>query len=148
MSRRKSCNTWGWAGALSRTIRIRKGRPGDVQYSFHSCTNCTLENVARHPTSGISKPVDRQTGLIVALECTKVLGMVDQNELELALSCQVSPQQDGESLNVLKPGADFSSFVMYVRTGIFFHCKPISSMLKTCWVLYPPSSMMALRQSG
>ena len=26
-----------------------------------------LENVARHPTSGIGEPVDRQAGLIVAL---------------------------------------------------------------------------------
>ena len=66
--------------------------------------------------------------------------MVDQDGLELAVSNQVSPHPSRRvkpSLNVLKPRADFSSIVMYVRSGIFFHCRPISSMLKTCGGLYP-----------
>ena len=37
-----------------------------------------LENVSRHPTSGIGIPMDRQAGFFIALECTRVLGMVDQ----------------------------------------------------------------------
>ena len=51
-----------------------------------------LENVARHPTSGVGEPVDRQADLVVALECTRVLGVVDQDGFEFAVSRQVSPQ--------------------------------------------------------
>ena len=42
-------------------------------------------NVAHHPTSGIGEPVDRQTGLVVALECTRVVSVVDQDGLKLAV---------------------------------------------------------------
>ena len=54
------------------------------------------------------------------------------------------------SLSALKPGADFSFFVMYVQSGIFFHRRPVSSILKICRGLYPPppSSMMRLSSSG
>ena len=105
--------------------------------------------MARHPTTGVGEPVDRQVGLIRALKGTRVLGVVDQDGLQFAVSHQVSPQQEGETvLNALKPGADFSSLVMYVQSGIFFfHCRPISSILNTCWGLYSPSSMMVLRSS-
>ena len=95
-----------------------------------------LENVAHHPTTGIGEPLDRQAGLILALECMRVLGVVDQNGLELAVSRQVSPSRRvKQSLNALKPGADFSSLVMYARSCIFFHCRPVSSMLNICWGL-------------
>ena len=84
-----------------------------------------LDNVARHPTSGIGEPVDRHAGLIVSLEHTRV---VDQDRFELAVSRQVSPQQEGEKvLKCLEARADISSFKMYKRSGIFFHCRPVSS---------------------
>uniref|UniRef100_A0A3B3HN52 Secreted protein n=1 Tax=Oryzias latipes TaxID=8090 RepID=A0A3B3HN52_ORYLA len=44
----------------------------------------------------------------------------------------------------LNPGAFASSCMIKVREGILFQDKPVSSMLKTCSGLYPPSSMMAL----
>ena len=105
-----------------------------------------LENVARHPTTGTSEPMDRQAGLSIALECTRVLSVVDQDRLELAVSqereresIRLAPSRRVKwSLNALKPGADFSSLMMYVWSGIFFHCRPVSSMLSTCWGLYPP----------
>ena len=45
-----------------------------------------LKNVIRHPTSGIGEPVGRQAAIIVFLECTRVLGKVDHDRLELAIS--------------------------------------------------------------
>ena len=102
------------------------------QLLHQGCPAVRLENVSRHPTSGISVPMDRQAGLFIALKCTRVLSVVDQDRLQLAVFHQVSPQQEGEMvLERLKPGADFSSLVMYMRSGIF-HCRPVSSMLKTC----------------
>ena len=56
-----------------------------------------LENMARHPTTGVGEPVDRQAGLIITLECTRVLGVVNQDGLEFAVSRQVSLQQEGET---------------------------------------------------
>ena len=50
-----------------------------------------LENVSRHPTTGIGVPMDRQAGLFIALECTRVLGMADQDGLQFAVSRQASP---------------------------------------------------------
>ena len=55
-----------------------------------------LKNVTCHPTSGIAEPVDRQAALIIPLECMRVLSVVDQDGLQLAVSRQVSPQQEGE----------------------------------------------------
>ena len=57
-----------------------------------------LENMARHPTTGVGEPVDRQAGLIITLECTLVLGVVDQDGLEFGVSRQVSLQQEGETV--------------------------------------------------
>ena len=54
--------------------------------------------MARHPTTGVGEPVDRQAGLVVALECTRILCVVDQDGLQLAVSHQVSPQQEGETV--------------------------------------------------
>ena len=120
-----------------------------LQLVHQRCPAVGLENVSRHPTTGIGEPVDRQTGLSIALECARVLSVVDQDGLELAVSSQVSPQKEGETvLKCLEAWADFSSLVMYVRSGISFHCRPVSSMLNSCWGLYPSSSMMTLRRSG
>ena len=55
-----------------------------------------LENVARHPPTAVGIPVDGQAVLIVALKGTWVLGVVHQDGLELAVSRQVRPQQEGE----------------------------------------------------
>ena len=55
-----------------------------------------LENVFRQPTSGIGVPMDRQVGLCIVLECTRVLGLVHHDMLKLAVSRQVSPQHEGE----------------------------------------------------
>ena len=77
-----------------------------------------LENVARHPPTAVVIPVDGQAVLIVALKGTRVLGVVHQDGLKLAVSRQVRPQQEGET--VLEAWADFSSLVMYMRSGIFF----------------------------
>ena len=57
-----------------------------------------LENVSRHPTSGIGVLIDRQDGLFIALECTRVFSVVHQEGLEFAVSCQVSPQYEGETV--------------------------------------------------
>ena len=46
--------------------------------------------------------MDRQAGLFIARECTRVLGMVHQDGLELAVSHQVSPQQEGCAFNSLQ----------------------------------------------
>ena len=56
------------------------------------------ENASRHPTTRIGVQMDRQAGLFIALECTRVLGMVDQDRLELAVFRQVSPQREGETV--------------------------------------------------
>ena len=57
-----------------------------------------LENVSRHPTSGIGVLIDRQDGLFIARECTRVFSVVHQEGLEFAVSCQVSPQYEGETV--------------------------------------------------
>ena len=57
-----------------------------------------LENAFRHPTSEIGIPMDRQAGLFIALECKKVLSLVHHDGLEFAVSHQVSPQQEGETV--------------------------------------------------
>ena len=65
--------------------------------------------------------------------------MIHNDRHQLAVSHQVTPSRKVKwSLNALKPMADFSSLVMYRRSGIFFRCRPVSSMLNTCWGLYPP----------
>ena len=94
------------------------------------------ENMAHHPTTGVGEPVDRQASLIIVLKGMRVLDVVDKDGLQHAVSCQVSPQQEGETvLKCLETWGDFSSFMMYVRSGIFFHCRPVSSILNTCWGL-------------
>ena len=122
-----------------------------ARQAFQGYKGCCFRPQEIHsmPLSKSGKPVDRQAGLIVALEVTRVLGVVDQDGLQFAVSRQVSPQQEGETVlkclktwgRLLLPGD-----VCAVRH--FFHCKPISSILNTCWGLYPPSSMMVLSSSG
>ena len=58
-----------------------------LQLVHQLCLAVLLKNVTCHPASGIGEPVDRQAAVIVPLECTRVLGMVDQDRLELAVSC-------------------------------------------------------------
>ena len=41
---------------------------------------------------------NRQAALIVTLECSRFLGVVDQDGLELAVSRQVSPQLEGDTV--------------------------------------------------
>ena len=55
---------------------------------------CRFRKCGRHPTTGIGEPMERQAGLIIALECMRVLSVVDQEELELAVSHKVSPQAE------------------------------------------------------
>ena len=57
-----------------------------------------LENVSRHPATGIELPMDRQAGFIIALECMRVPGVVHYDGLEFVVSRQVSPQQEGETV--------------------------------------------------
>ena len=57
-----------------------------------------LENVACHPPTAVGIPVDGQAVLIVAPKGTRVLGVVHQDELELAVYRQVRPQQEGETV--------------------------------------------------
>ena len=40
-----------------------------------------LENASRHPTTGIDVPVDRQAAFVIALECTRVFGVVYHGRL-------------------------------------------------------------------
>ena len=89
-----------------------------------------LKNVTGHPTSGIGVPMDRHAGLIIPLECTRVLGMVDKDGLELAVSCQVSPQQEGEM--ILKC-LEARGRLLLPRDVCAV--SPVSSILKFCWCL-------------
>ena len=73
-----------------------------------------------------------QAGCCTIPECTRVFRMVHHDRLALAVSCQVSPQQEGETaLECFEPRADFSSLIMYACSGIFFRCGPVSSILNT-----------------
>ena len=56
------------------------------------------ENMSRHPATGIGASMNKQVGLFITLECTRVLGMVDQDGLQLAVFRQISPQQEGETV--------------------------------------------------
>ena len=90
-----------------------------------------LENEARHFTSGIQEPIDRQACLCIALDCTKVLGLIHNDRPKLAVSRQARSQQEGETvLKCLEAGADFS-LMMCMWSGNFFCCRPVSSMLNT-----------------
>ena len=71
-----------------------------------------LENTSCHPTTGIGVPMERQTGFFIALECTRVLGVVNQDGLELAVSHQVILQQEGET--ILK--------LFEAQGRLLFHC--------------------------
>ena len=44
-----------------------------------------METVSHHPAAGIGISVDRQAGLFIALECKRVLSVVDQDGLQLGL---------------------------------------------------------------
>ena len=52
-----------------------------LQLAHQGFPNVVPENVARHPTTGTGEPMDSQVGLSIALECTRVLGVVDQDRL-------------------------------------------------------------------
>ena len=107
-----------------------------------------LENVSRHPITGMGEPMDRQAGLSIDLECTRVLGVVDQDGLELAVSHQVSPQQEGETaLKCLEAwGRLLPRDVRAVRH--FFPLQARFIHIENLLGLEFPSSMMALRRSG
>ena len=109
-----------------------------------------MENMACHPTTGVGKPVDRQAGLIIALDSTRVLSTVDQDEPEFAVSLQVSSQQQGEMVlehfeargRLLLPRDVCAFRHLLLLQAHFIHVKNL------LWGLCPHSSMMALRRSG
>ena len=57
-----------------------------LQLIIELCLAAGLENIARHPTTGVGVPMDRQAILVIAPKGTQVLGGVDQNRLQLAVS--------------------------------------------------------------
>ena len=94
-----------------------------------------LKNISCHPTSGIGEPIDGQDALIILLECIRVLCMIRHDRLELAVSSQVSSQQEGKMvLERFEAWGRLLSLVMYKRSGIFLHCRPISSILD--WIIF------------
>ena len=102
------------------------------------CLAVGLEINARHPATGVGVPVDGQAILVIALKGTWILSVVDQDNFSLQSPVRLAPSRRVKwSLNALKSVADFS-LVMHVWSGIFFHCSPLSSILKTYWGLYPP----------
>ena len=108
-----------------------------------------LENVSRHPTSGIGVPVDRQAGLFIAPECTRGLGMVHHDRLKLAVSLQVSPQQEGET--VLEHFEALGRLLLPRDVRAFRYFLSLQARvihIEHLLGLVTPSSMMALRRSG
>ena len=57
-----------------------------------------LENIACHPATGVGVPLEGQAVLIIALKGTRVLGIVDQDGFQLAVSSQVSPHKEGDTV--------------------------------------------------
>ena len=103
-----------------------------------------LENVSCHPTTGIGIPTDRQAGLFIALDCMRVLGVVDQDGLELAVFHQVSPEQEGEK--VLEQFEAQGSLLFPRDVCAFRHLLPLQALfihVEDLLGLVPPSSMMA-----
>ena len=108
-----------------------------------------LENNARHLTAGVGVPVDGQAIFVIALKGTQVLSMVEQDWLQLRVSGQVIPQQEGET--VLKHLETWGKLlllrdVLAVRQFLplqapFIHVEDLLGLV-------PPSSMMALSSSG
>ena len=111
----------------------------------------SLENLARHPTTGVDEPVDRQAGLIITLECTRVLDVVLQDGRQLAVSRQVSLQEEGETVlerfeargRLLLP-RDVRAFRQLPLQTCFIHVKHLLRLVNPP----PPPSMMTLRRSG
>ena len=69
------------------------------------CFAVGLEYNACHPTIRTGVPVDGQAVLFIALKGAWVLGMVDQDRLQLAVSGQVNPEQEDEMVLIcLKSG--------------------------------------------
>ena len=87
-----------------------------------------LENVAHHPPTVVGTPVDGQSALIIALKGKWVLGVVHQDGLEPAVSCQVRPQQEGDTIlerleawGRLLPLGDVCAFRHFFSTAGPFH---------------------------
>ena len=105
-----------------------------------------LKSMSRHPTTGIGVPMDRQAGLSTDLECMRFLGVVDQDGLQLAVSRQVSPQQDGKT--VLERFEARGRLLLPRDVSAFRHLLPLQAHfihVEHLLGIVPPSSMMALR---
>ena len=111
---------------------------------------CTpVENVSRHPTSRIGIPVDRQGGLFIALQCTRILGVVHHDGIEFVVSRQVSPQQKGET--VLERIEARGRLLLLRIVCVLSHLLPLQARfihIKNLLGLYPSSLMIAPRRSG
>ena len=57
-----------------------------------------LENLSCHPTTGTGIPMDWQAGFVIALKCMRVVGVIHHDRLKVAVSSQVSSQQEGETV--------------------------------------------------
>ena len=84
-----------------------------------------LENVARHPPTAVGIPVDGQAVLIVALKGTRVLSVVHQDGLELAVSRQVHPQQEGET--ILESLEAWARLLLLGDVRVFRHFLPLQA---------------------
>ena len=97
----------------------------------------------------VIQPVDRQAGIVVTLEYTRVLFIVDQDELKFAVSCQVSPQQEGET--VLKCHEARGTLLLPRDVREVRHCLPLLARfihIKDLLGLVKKKRMMVLRPSG
>ena len=96
-----------------------------------------LKNVTCYPTIGIGEPMDKYASLIVPLECMRVLGLVDQDRLDLAVSHRVSLQQESET--VLKCLEAWGRILLPRDVRAVRHFLSLQAhSLETCWGLYPP----------
>ena len=90
-------------------------------------------------------PMERQAGLFIALECTRVLSVIHHDGLELAVSHQVSPQQKGE---MVLECFEARGRLLPCDVCAFRHLLPLQACLihvEYLLGLVPPSSMMTLR---
>ena len=75
--------------------------------------------------------------------------VVGQDRTEFTVSCQASPQQEGET--VLKCFEAWGRLLLPCDVRAFRHLSPLQARfthIKYLLELVPPSSMMALRRSG
>ena len=83
--------------------------------------------------------MDGQAILVIALKGTQVLGVIDQDGLQLAVSRQVSPQQEGEM--ILKCLETWDRLLLFRDVHVVRHFLPLQACfihVKDLLGLYPP----------